>query len=64
MLMLLFLIFFQAAPKIALVPYLSFGLALGLFSKLFVVFFNGVFPDCYWNDLYGMNAIPKETCII
>ncbi|WP_242387863.1 ABC transporter permease [Enterococcus gallinarum] len=54
-----FLIFFQAAPKIALVPIFIIWFGLGLFSKLFVVFSMVFFPIVI-GMIDGMNAIPKD----
>lgn len=54
-----FLIFFQVAPKIALVPIFIIWFGLGLFSKLFVVFSMVFFPIII-GMIDGMNAIPKD----
>lgn len=54
-----FLIFFQVAPKIALVPIFIIWFGLGLFSKLFVVFSMAFFPIVI-GMIDGMTEIPKE----
>lgn len=54
-----FLIFFQVAPKIALVPIFIIWFGLGLFSKIFVVFSMVFFPIAL-GMIDGLNSIPPE----
>lgn len=53
-----FLVFFQVAPKIALVPIFIIWFGLGMFSKLFVVFSMVFFPIALgMHD--GLSSIPS-----
>lgn len=54
-----FLIFFQVAPKIALVPIFIIWFGLGFFSKVIVVFSMVYFPIVL-GMLDGLQAIPKD----
>lgn len=54
-----FLIFFQVAPKIALVPIFIIWFGLGLVSKIIVVFSMVFFPVVL-GMLDGLNSIPKD----
>lgn len=54
-----FLIFFQVAPKIALVPIFIIWFGLGIFSKLFVVFSMVFFPIAL-GMIDGLNSIPSD----
>lgn len=54
-----FLVFFQVAPKIALVPLFIIWFGLGLFSKLFVVFSMVFFPITL-GMINGLESIPQN----
>lgn len=54
-----FLVFFQVAPKIALVPLFIIWFGLGPLSKLFVVFSMVFFPIAL-GMIDGLNAIPQS----
>lgn len=53
-----FLVFFQVAPKIALVPIFIIWFGLGMFSKLFVVFSMVFFPIALGMN-EGLSSIPS-----
>ncbi len=54
-----FLVFFQVAPKIALVPMFIIWFGLGMFSRLFVVFSMVFFPITL-GMIEGLAAIPSS----
>ncbi|KAF1303515.1 ABC transporter permease [Enterococcus sp. JM9B] len=54
-----FLIFFQAAPKIALVPLFIIWFGLGYLSKIILVFSMAFFPIVA-GMMDGLNAVPRD----